>query len=111
MHDWSPNQIITFITLMFPLVSSALIPLVYAPRANLRDPLARALLAVTAVVALSFVVRAAVSAAAYSGVDLDIGIWHWSSRVVYISVGVAHLMFLYAMVQVLRRDPKRGRHE
>ena len=106
MFGWTTDQTWTFIVLLFPTITSVLIPVMYLPRANLRDPLARAMAAVSVVVALTFLLRCSISVMTYSGVSPGLDSWHWSSRMVYFAVGVAQTLFFIAMLPILRGAPK-----
>lgn len=107
MYDWTVSQTLTFAVLLFPTISAILIPLVYIPRANLRDPLAKVLAAVTTVTAIAFLFRCWVSALYYSGASMDTEVWHWSSRLMYVLVGCSHALFLAVMLRILRTAPSR----
>ena len=108
MFGWTPDQTVTFVSLLFPTVVSVVIPAVYAPKANLLDPLARALLAMTTVIAATFVARTVAMALYYNGMILDSEILHWASRVNFAVIGAAEMMFLFALLRVLSKSAKRG---
>lgn len=102
---WTVDEVIDTVILTVTVAIVAAVPLVYAFKANLRDPLARAVLAGTSATALAFIVTLLFTMIYhYSGWVPPGGAGHWIARGIYITVGLGKLLLLTALVSVLRHD-------
>jgi hypothetical protein len=104
---WTTAEIIDAIFLVTATAIISAVPLVYAFRANLRDPLALAILAGTGATALVFAVSLTATVAFHAGWDPSESTTHWLARGLYTTVALGKLMLLLALIHVLRKVPKR----
>lgn len=96
------SEVINFVALVVAVVVTAAVPLLYSFRANLRDPLARAVLAGTGATALTFTVVLILTVGFHLGWSPDTNSWHWISGVTYLSVALGKGCLLVALLRVLR---------
>lgn len=101
---WYPGEFWNFLTLILATVVVAAVPVVYATQINLRDPLARAILAGTSVTGVAFLVTVVGTLAYHAGWNPDIAVWNWVSRALYISVAMGKAAFLWALLTVVREN-------
>jgi hypothetical protein len=82
------------------------VPIVYVFRANLRDPLARAILASTGATAFAFTATCASVVVYHAGFDPPVWVWNWIARLTYAAVASGEFLFLIALLRIIRgRDP------
>lgn len=99
---WAHAEVVNTIFLAVAAIIMALVPIIYAFRANLRDPLARAVLAGTGGASLAFVLTLAALIAYHSGWNPSLSVWSWLTRGTYLLVALGELLFLLALLRVLR---------
>lgn len=105
---WTNDDTIDFIFLAVTTLIVVAVPLVYGSRANLRDPLARAVVAGTGATAVVFGVTVAFTLALHVGWSPDPSLQHWIARAIYSTVGFGKLVLLIALVRAIR-EKKRER--
>lgn len=99
---WTFNEVIDFIFLVVSTGIVAAIPVVYGWRANLRDPLARAVVTGTGSTALVFVASVAFTVAMHAGWNPPEQVLHWIIRCLYLTVAVGKSVLLIAILRALR---------
>lgn len=106
---WEPGSFVTFVVLCASTLIVLAVPLVYGLRANLRDPLARAVLVGTGAPALALALTVLATLAFHAGWEPTPLAVHWMRRLTYGGVAVGELVLLVALIKVLRAAPKKGR--
>jgi hypothetical protein len=116
---WYPGEVVNTIFLAAATLVVLAVPAVYATYANLRDPLARAVLAGTSVTGVAFVVTLIATLAFHWGWEPSVDELNWLARGLYAAVAIGKATFLFAVIRVIRegrrerraalRDAKAGR--
>lgn len=104
---WTVDETIDVVFLATACIIVTAVPMFYVFKANLHDPLARAILAGTGVTALAFNVALGFSLAAHMGYVLPVEAGHWLARAVYAAVATGKFLLLLALISVLR-NPKKN---
>lgn len=104
---WGTDQAIDFFCLLVAAVVVTAVPVFYGMRANLRDPLARAVLLGTGATATAFIVATLALIAFHAGWTPNGSLWHWITRFTYLTVAFGKLMLLLALMSVLRSHKHR----
>lgn len=107
---WTPDDVIDFIFLAAATIIVIAVPLVYGARANLRDPLARAVLIGTGATGVAFLAAVIFTVATHAGWTPPAQVQHWIARGLYFTVGFGKLILLMALISALRegsREPTR----
>lgn len=105
---WTADAVITALYLAVATTVVVSVPLVYALNADLRDSLARAILAGTGATALAFLTMLTVTIGYHAGLDLPDHTWHWMQRFIYASVALGKMTLLLALIRVLREKKALG---
>jgi ABC-type uncharacterized transport system YnjBCD permease subunit len=108
--SWTTDEIIDFVFLLTATVVVVAVPVVYGAYANLRDPLARAMLAGTASTGFAFAAAVVVQIAVHAGWSPDPSVFHWVARLLYITVAIGKAALLLALLKVLREMGFRKHH-
>lgn len=103
---WSHAEMVDTAVLCAAVLVLAAIPTIYSIRANLRDPLARAVLAGSSATAVVFMATLGFLVATHAGWTPSEGLSHWIVRVTYAAVAVGNAALLYALLRVLRDEEK-----
>lgn len=101
-NPWTINDVVNVVFLILATALLVAVPLFYIWRANLRDPLARAVLAGTSVTGLAFIARLIATFGHHFGWNVEPVVSNWITRVIYVSVALGELTFLLALLGVLR---------
>lgn len=99
---WTRAMIINAVFLGVANLIVGAIPIVYLFKANLRDPLARAVLAGTGATAFVFTVSLVALVAFHAGLILPGLVWDWITRITYLVVALGESIFLFALLRVIR---------
>lgn len=104
---WTLDDSIDFLFLALATVVVTAVPMVYGARANLRDPLARAVLAGTSATALAFIATAGFTMAFHAGWNPDDMTEHWVARLLYLAVAFGKATLLIGILRVLKVSRNR----
>ena len=109
---WATDDIIDFAFLSLACVIVVAVPLVYGLRANLRDPLARAVVIGTGATAFAFMVSFFFTIALHAGWNPPPTTVHWMERAVYLAIAFGKFVLLLALLSAIRAEreyvKKRG---
>lgn len=100
--SWYPGEAVTTVFLLVATVVVVSVPVAYLLYANLRDPLARAVLAGTSVTGLAFVATLITTVAFHMGWDPSRDELNWIARGLYSAVAVGKAAFLLGLLRVVR---------
>lgn len=104
---WSPDELVNLVFLSIACALACAVPVVYAVYANLRDPLARAVLYGSGSAALALLTLVLANLAWHAGFAPDPSVWHWLIRLSALMVSTGVLLFLIALARVLKtREPR-----
>lgn len=99
---WTTSQVINFLFLLVATSVVTAVPVAYAVRANLRDPLARAVLAGTGATAIAFIATTLSLLGYHAGWNPPESVWDWITRITYLTVAFGKLLLLMALLKVQR---------
>jgi hypothetical protein len=105
---WSTDEVIDFIFLVVSALVIIAVPVLYGAKANLRDPLARAVVAGTGSTGIAFAAAIILTVALHTGWTPPEQIAHWITRALYVTVALGKMTLLVAIVRVIR-DSRRER--
>lgn len=105
---WAPHEIVNFFFLLVATTIVTAVPVVYAVRANLRDPLARAVLAGTGATAVAFIATTLSLIGYHAGWNPPPAVWDWITRITYLTVALGKLLLLLALLRVQRERRLMG---
>jgi hypothetical protein len=111
---WSTNEVINVLLLFVTTAIVTAVPVVYGRRANLRDPLAKALIYGTGATALAFFASLVSQIAYHFGWSPSLSVWYWITRMIYLTVAFGKLLLLLALLKAIREqqiDLGRARQE
>lgn len=104
---WTPDQAIDFAFLLVSTVAVAGVPLLYGMKANLRDPLARSVLAGTGATAVVFVASTIFTLALHTGWHPPDSAVHWIARGLYLTVAAGKAILLFSILRLIRSTNKQ----
>ena len=99
---WTYASVVNAIFLLVATLIVGFIPIYYLFKANLRDPLARAVLAGTSATAFIFTVSFVILVLFHAGVAVPGPLLDWLTRLTYLIVALGETAFLFALVRVIR---------
>lgn len=99
---WTRGEVIDALFLLVCCVITGAAPLYYVAKANLRDPLARAVLMGMGATTVVFQVSLAATIAFHAGWQPTVPLLHWLTRITYSAVAFGELIFLFALVVTIR---------
>lgn len=105
---WGPGEAVNTVFLAVATLVVIAVPIVYGARANLRDPLARALLAGTSVTGLAFAITLWATLAYHRGWNPSTETLDWITRGTYAAVALGKATLLIAVLR-LQRHVSRNR--
>jgi len=108
---WTLDEVIDFVFLVVSTIIVTAVPMVYGSRANLRDPMARALLAATGVTAAAFIITVVFTVAVHGGWSPPDQTVHWLARAIYLTVAVGKFTFLLMILAERRVSRNRQKVE
>ena len=98
---WASGEVWNTVFLAAATLVVVAVPVVYGMKANLRDPLARALLAGTSVTGLAFLITLVATIAFHYGWKPDDSTFNWITRVTYAAVAIGKATLLIALLRVI----------
>lgn len=104
---WMPGGVLNFVFLLVATSVTLAVPVVYALHINLRDPLARAVLAGTSATGFVFLATVTFTVAYHLGWNPSPTEENWVTRLLYSLVIVGKATFLWALMQsvsVIRKE-------
>lgn len=106
---WAPGEVVNTCFLAVATLVVVAVPIVYGMKANLRDPLARAVLAGTSATGLAFGITLWATLAYHGGWNPSVTTLNWITRGTYAAVALGKATLLFAFLRVLgvsrnRRD-------
>lgn len=104
---WTLAEVIDFACLVAATLMIVAFPVLYGFRANLRDPLARALILATSATALAFLLSVFFTLYFHTGQTIDEAWGHWIARGIYLTIGAGKLLLLVQLLQTLPRSQRR----
>lgn len=104
---WTQGEIIDTAFLVACCTVTGLVPLIYVAQANLRDPLARAVLAGMCATTVVFQVTLVAILAFHAGWTPSVVVLHWLTRAVYLTVSVGEFTFLLGLLGAIRERRAR----
>lgn len=99
---WTVDEAVDFIFLAVSTLIVVAVPAVYGARANLRDPLARAVLAGTGATAVAFLISTIFTVAIHAGWHPPDSTVHWLARGLYLTVALGKAILLIAFLRLLK---------
>lgn len=106
---WGYDDAIDFVFLLIATIIVTAVPVVYGSKANLRDPLARAVLSGTGATALAFIVSTVFTVALHAGWTPSALTTHWIARLLYIAVAFGKATLLVAILRLIRASKRESR--
>lgn len=108
---WPMAEIIDTIFLIVATIIVTAVPTVYGIRANLHDPLARAVIYGTGATAVAFIISLVFTFAIHAGWQPSELVGHWIARGIYASIALGKLMLLLALLRVLKAAEQVSRNQ
>src|ERR1700751_5286496 len=99
---WQDGEAVNTCFLFVATMIVVAVPIVYGIRANLRDSLARAVLAGTGATAIAFSATLIFTLAYHAGWSPGMWVWNWLTPAVYVAVALGKLSLLISLLRVLR---------